>query len=153
MSDMLVQKYTERLAKLLPLARKAYGARTTESPAHEASREYTELLIEYSKEGGSLVRLAKELGVTYASLRRRVSMAASPMRDSRTHSKLEPSEFQAAVKRVQEARKLGTVDYHNQLATEYDRGVSLGKLASALGMTGSYPLYYGVNRSRQRNNH
>ena len=64
MSDTLVQKYTEQLTKLLPLARKAYGARTTESPAHEASRKYTELLIEYSNEGGSLVRLAKELGVT-----------------------------------------------------------------------------------------
>lgn len=152
MSDLILQKYFTPLAKLLPLARQAYGSRDTDSPAHEASRQYTKLLVEYANEGGSLVRLAKELGVTYASLRRRVSMANTPTRSLRTHSKLEPAEFQAAVKRVVEARKISTSAYHDQLAKEYDNGVSLGKLANALGLTGSYPLYYGVNRSRQRAN-
>jgi len=64
---------------------------------------------------------------------------------------MEPAEFQAAVKRIVDARELGTSAYHDQLAKEYDKGLSLGKLANALGLTGSYPLYYGVNRSYQRN--
>ena len=91
MSEAMLQDYAPKLEKLLPLAQKAYGLRTTDSPAHVASREYTNLLKEYYDNGGSLVAMAKELDVAYAGLRRRVFMIDAPMRDARTHSRIEPA--------------------------------------------------------------
>lgn len=149
-STALIEQYEPRLKSLMPLAIKAYGLRSTDSPAHVASREYTGLVKEYYEAGGSLVALAKELGITYASLRRRVVMFDMPSRSDRTHSKTEPQDFELALERIKAARAAGTGEYHRQLLTEYENGVSLGKLASALGLSSSNPLYYGVQRARQR---
>lgn len=150
MSEALLQNYAPKLEKLLPLAHKAYGLRSTESPAHVASREYTALLKEYYDNGGSLVAMAKELDVAYAGLRRRVFMVDAPTRPTRSHSRIEPADFEKAVARVKEAKEFGPERYHQQLLAEYEAGVSLGKLAQALGLSSSNPLYYGVQRARQR---
>ena len=40
-------EYVENIKPLLPLAKRAYGSRNQETPAHEARRRYTELLVEY----------------------------------------------------------------------------------------------------------
>ena len=68
-------EYVEIIKPLLPLAKRAYGSRNQETPAHEASRRYTELLVEYHEKGGSLPKLAKALDVAYSGLSRRVSMS------------------------------------------------------------------------------
>lgn len=150
MSEELVDKYRPDLEKLRPLAVKAYGSRTTDSPAHTASREYTRLLEEYHNAGGSLVVMARELNVTYAGLRRRVLMANAPIRSERTHSKTEAPDFELALERVRAAKSAGSEEYHRQLLTEYENGVSLGKLATALGLSSSNPLYYGVQRAKMQ---
>jgi hypothetical protein len=77
-------------------------------------------------------------------------MIDAPMRDSRTHSKIDPVDFEKAVERVKQAKKTGAEKYHEQLLAEYSSGVSLGKLAQALGLSSSNPLYYGVQRARRR---
>ena len=73
-SHELVEEYALKIEPLLPLAQKAYGARTRLGPHHEASREYTSLLSEFQARGGSLPLLAKRLNVAYAGMRRRVAM-------------------------------------------------------------------------------
>lgn len=150
MSEQLIEDYKSQLESLLPLARKAYGSRQTDSPAHTASQKYTALLKEYYDAGGSLIAMAKELGVAYAGLRRRVIMINSPVRSERTHSQVAPQDFDLAVERVKQAKLTGSEKYHRQLLSEYESGVSLGKLASALGLSSANPLYYGVERARQR---
>jgi len=74
MSNELVEQYAQLIQPHLEDAKKAYGARTQNSPAHNASREYTRLLIEFRNKGGSLPLLAKRLKVAYAGVRRRVVM-------------------------------------------------------------------------------
>ncbi len=63
MNAELVQEYKTKIQPILPLAKKAFGSRNQETPAHDASREYTRLLIEFHKRGGSLPQLAKALKV------------------------------------------------------------------------------------------
>jgi hypothetical protein len=58
MKDALLEQYAPKLAELLPLARKAYGSRDIVSPQHDASREYTRLLVEFYQRGGSLLQLS-----------------------------------------------------------------------------------------------
>jgi hypothetical protein len=146
----LVEEYSNKLEKLMPLAKKAYGSRSNTSPAHDASRQYTYLLKEYYDKGGSLVAMASELGVAYAGLRRRVLTSDVPSLPPRKRSRLTPEETELAIMRIKDAKKKSTEDYHLQLAAEYDTGVSLAKVASALGLSSSQPLYYGVQRSRSR---
>jgi hypothetical protein len=148
MKEQLLSEYADRIKPLLPLAKRAFGARTHDTPAHRASHEYTQLLVEYHEKGGSLLSLAKELGVAYAGLRRRIVTADAPVPEYRGHSKTSPEELADAIERVKKARAAGTDTYHQQLLVEYEAGVSLGKLAVGLGLSGSNPLYYGVHRAR-----
>jgi len=150
MSDTLVREYSGKLEKLLPLAKKAYGSRSNTSPAHVASRQYTNLLKEYYGKGGSLVAMASELGVAYAGLRRRVVTSDLPSLPPRKRSRMTPEETDQAINRIKSAKSKSTEDYHDQLAKEYDNGISLAKVASGLGLSSSQPLYYGVQRSRAR---
>jgi hypothetical protein len=150
MSDTLVREYSGKLEKLLPLAKKAYGSRSNTSPAHDASRQYTNLLKEYYGKGGSLVAMASELGVAYAGLRRRVVTSDLPSLPPRKRSRMTPEETDQAINRIKSAKSKSTEDYHDQLAKEYDNGISLAKVASGLGLSSSQPLYYGVQRSRAR---
>jgi hypothetical protein len=152
MDQNLVQEYRSKIEPILPLAKKAFGARTKSSPAHEASREYTRLLIEYYNRGGSLPKLAKELKVAYAGLRRRVvmnSVAVSAIKAKAT-TKLTADAYVEAAQRVKNAKEKGVNFYHEQLAEEYKAGVSLSRLAKELGLSSAAPLYYGVQRSLQK---
>jgi len=150
MSETLVTEYSDKLQKLLPLAQTAYGSRSNTSPAHVASREYTRLLKEYYEKGGSLVQMAEELEVAYAGLRRRVLNADTPVVPTKSRSRMSAEETEQAIERIRQAKKKGTEEYHEQLALEYDNGVSLAKVASGLSLSSSQPLYWGVSRARTR---
>lgn len=150
--DDLLEEYKSKIEPLLPMAKKAYGSRSNESPEHQASRQYTQLLTEYYAKGGSLVAMANELGVVYAGLRRRVTTADLPVREARSRSRMDQPEVDAAVERIKAAKAKGVEEYHAQIAEEYDNGISLARVAAGLGISGSGPLYYAVNTARLREN-
>ena len=135
---------------ILPLAKKAYGSREQTTPAHDASREYTRLLTEFHTKGGSLPQLAKELDVAYAGVRRRVVMQDVSVSTVKPRTRAKTEELSEAVIRVKTAKGLSVDEYHDQLAKEYESGVSLAALARSLGLSSAAPLYYGVQRSLQR---
>lgn len=148
MNSELVIKYKTKIEALFPLAKKAYGSRKQETPAHKASREYTRLLVEFSSLGGNLPELAKVLKVAYPGLRRRIIMEKVSISDIQQHRKADISELPEAIKRIRESRENGgSVFYHNQLLKEYINGFSLQDLAKGLGLNSAAPLYYGVQRS------
>lgn len=150
MTEQLVDDYASKLKELLPLARRAYGSRSTVSPQHDASREYTRLLVEYYKAGGSLISISKALGVTYAGVRRRVTTSEITPSTKRNRSKATPEEVAEAAKRILEVKNNGSVEeYHEALRHEYeDNGISLTKIAKAMGLSSANPLYYGVSRTK-----
>ena len=153
MKDELLETYGLQMAQLLPLARKAYGSRDTISPQHDASREYTRLAVEFYAKGGSLLALAKYLGVTYAGLRRRVITDEVPVAKTRNRSKATPEEVAEAVSRILSARSVDTDHYHKQLRVEYETNkISLAKIAKAMGLSSANPLYYAVNRTKIQDN-
>jgi hypothetical protein len=150
-SNELVKQYAPLLKELLPLARQAYGSRNTVSPQHDASREYTRLLVEYYEKGGSLIAISKAVGVTYAGVRRRVTTAEVAPATKRIRSKATPEQVAEAVERIKIAKNKSVEDYHESLRHEYeDNGVSLTKIAKALGLSSSNPLYYGVARTKMK---
>jgi hypothetical protein len=152
MSENLINEYSPKLAELLPLARRAYGSRDTKSPQHDASREYTRLLVEFYGKGGSLIDLASSLGVTYAGIRRRVTtFEAEPVPKKRMRSRATEQQLADAVERIKIAKLKSVEEYHESLRQEYeDNGISLTKIAKALGLSSSNPLYYGVSRTKLR---
>lgn len=148
----LVEQYAEKIQPILSLAQKAYGARTRLGPEHEASREYTLLLSEFQSKGGSLPLLAKHLGVNYAGVRRRVAMkdiSASSFKPNTTRKTEE--DINESIERVLYAKSQGTDAYHDQLAKEYRTGIAISVLAKKMGLSSASPLYYGIQRSIQRN--
>jgi transposase len=145
----LVAEYAPRLIELLPLARKAYGSRNTKSPQHDASREYTRLLVDYYNRGGSLIAIAQAVGVTYAGVRRRVTTVNIEPATKRVRSKATPEQLAEAVERIKIAKEKTVEEYHEALRHEYeDNGISLTKIAKGLGLSSSNPLYYGVARTK-----
>ena len=147
----LVAQYKAKIEPLFPLAKKAYGSRSQNTPAHKASREYTRLLVEFYSLGGSLPELAKALKVAYPGLRRRVVMESVSISNIKPQKKANRSELPAAVERVKIARQSGDVStYHKQLAEEYKNGFSLQDIAKGLGLGSAAPLYYGAQRSLQK---
>ena len=147
----LVAQYKAKIEPLFPLAKKAYGSRFQNTPAHKASREYTRLLVEFYSMGGSLPELAKALKVAYPGLRRRVVMESVSISNIKPQKKASRSELPAAVERVKIARQSGDVStYHKQLAEEYKNGFSLQDIAKGLGLGSAAPLYYGAQRSLQK---
>lgn len=151
MTDELTLQYAKKIKPILPLAKKAYGSRNQNTPQHKASRQYTELLLEYYDKGGSLPQLAEELDVAYAGLRRRIVMKDVTVESVKPKRiKYTEKEIQAAAKRVEKARDKSVEDYHDQLAEEYVRGIPLSNLAREIGLSSAAPLYYGVQRSLQR---
>lgn len=151
-NNKLVEQYAPLLEELFPLARRAYGSRNTASPQHDASREYTRLLVEYYNLGGSLIDISKALGVTYAGVRRRVTTVDIAPTKKRVRSKATPEEVASASFRILEIKNNGSVEeYHEALRHEYeDNGISLNKIAKALGLSSSNPLYYGVARTKMK---
>jgi hypothetical protein len=151
MSQQLVEEYASRIEPLLPLAKKAYGSKSQNTPAHEASREYTRLLAEFQSKGGSLPMLAKKLNVAYAGVRRRVVMSDVTVSAVRPKTRLKEQNIQSAAQRVLAAKETNVDAYHDQLAEEYKNGISLSNLAKEMKLSSAAPLYYGVQRSLQRN--
>ena len=150
MSNELVEEYAKMIAPILPQAKRAYGARNQVSPAHQASREYTRLLTEFYNKGGSLPLLAKKLNVAYAGVRRRVVMNDVSVSSYKPKVRLKNQDIKSAAMRVTSARQKDGDLYHDQLAEEYQAGISLSNLAKELGLSSAAPLYYGVQRSLQR---
>ena len=153
MTEELTAVYAEKLKPTVESAKKACGSRTQDTPNHAISREYTAHLREYYEQGGNLVALAKELGVAYSGIRRRVFLSAVIITSGsgRKHSTSTQQEIDDAVARVKRAKAAGTRQYHAQLATEYlQNGVSLGKIAQGLGIKNASPLYYAVQRHQKR---
>lgn len=152
-SDELIEEYGPRLRDLGPLARRAFGARTSTSPAHDASREYTRLLVEFHERGGNLAQLARELGVAYSGLRRRVFTADVPSvrrTKSALTEKVTTDMIDEAVDRVSRAKSASSTLYHEQLYLEFERGIPMNVLAKRLGISNAAPLYYGVQAHSKR---
>jgi chromosome segregation and condensation protein ScpB len=152
MEFSVFEEYAQKLKELLPLARRAYGSRSVDSPQHDASREYTRLVVEYYRRGGSLINLAQALGVTYAGLRRRVITAEISAPKKRNYSRASQEQSVEAFNRIMRVKELGTVEaYHEALRHEYeDNGISLTKIAKLMGLSSANPLYYGVARTKMR---
>ena len=147
----LVVEYTDKITPILPLAKKAYGSRSQTTPAHEASRRYTDLLVEFQEKGGSLPQLAASLKVAYPGLRRRVVMRDVSISSIKPKTRATKQENIDASQRVKAAKEIGVDQYHDQLAEEYRKGVSLSAMARELGLSSAAPLYYGVQSSLKRN--
>jgi hypothetical protein len=153
MSLELVEEYKTKIDPILDQAKRANGSRKKSTPQHEASRQYTELLLEFRERGGSLPKLADALGVAYSGIRRRVVMSSVSVEDIKPKTKISRTEeeIQNAIERVKDARSQGMLAYHEQLRVEYMDGFHLSTLAKRLGLSGAAPLYYGVQRAIQRN--
>jgi hypothetical protein len=151
MSQELVEEYAVLIEPILPIAKKAYGSRTQDTPAHDASREYTRLLTEFYSKGGSLPLLAKRLHVAYAGVRRRVVMNDISVSLVKPKIRVKDQDIRSSALRVNKAKAQDVDAYHDQLAEEYRAGISLSNLAKELGLSSAAPLYYGVQRSIQRN--
>jgi len=149
-TDKLLSDYKKKIEPILPLAKKAFGSRLHTTPAHDASRKYTALLKEYYEKGGSLVAMANELGVAYAGIRRRVLTAGIDALPSRKRSSLTEAQTEKGIERIKKAKAKSPEAYHSALQAEYEKGISLAKVAKALGISSSQPLYYGVQRSLAR---
>jgi transposase-like protein len=148
--DKLLDTYAKKIKPILPLAKKAFGSRAHTTPAHNASRQYTQLLVEYYSKGGSLVAMANELDVAYAGIRRRILTADQEILPSRKRSTLTEAQVQKGIERIKKAKEKSPEAYHAALAAEYDKGISLAKVADALGISSSQPLYWGIQRARVR---
>jgi hypothetical protein len=152
MNEELLEQYRALIEPILPLAKKAFGSRSQNTPAHDASREYTILLIEYHSKGVSLPALAKSLNVAYPGMRRRVVMDSISLAEIKPQKKAKKSELPSAIQRVKDAREIGAGAYHNQLAEEYKNGFSLQDIAKGLGLSSAAPLYYGAQRALKKSN-
>jgi hypothetical protein len=65
--------------------------------------------------------------------------------------RVKDQDVRSAALRVNRAKSENVDSYHDQLAQEYRAGISLSNLAKELGLSSAAPLYYGVQRSLQRN--
>ena len=150
MNEETFEYYAIQMEPLLPLARTAYGSRATKSPQHDASREYTRLLVEFYRSGGSLIKLAARLKVTYAGIRRRILTDEIEAKPKGKNSMSNDLEIQQAATRVRFAHTTGGSEgYHEQIRYEYEvNKISLAKLAKNLGLSSANPHYYALNRSR-----
>jgi hypothetical protein len=146
MKDELLNEYADQLATLLPLAKRAYGSRATQSPQHDASREYTRLLVEFYSKGGSLLQLASRIGVTYAGIRRRVLTAEIPPQPKGRSSKATDSMIQHRAEMLKKIQETGDTErYHEAIYQMYAvENISLAKIAKAMGLSSANPLYYAV---------
>lgn len=148
----LVEEYAQKIEPHLEMAKKAYGARGQETPEHNASREYTRLLVEYYDRGGSLSALGRRIKVSYPGIRRRVITSDVNIAQIKPKEKVPVArqDIYGAASRVKSAKEISVDAYHDQLRREYEAGISLSRLAQELGLSSAAPLYYGVQRSLQR---
>ena len=145
----LVETYTNSITQLMSLASKARGPRTGNSIEQKASDEFSNLVLEYIKLGGMIQDLADSLGVSYHTLRRRAKNAATPAHRA-PNSKRTSDEYTLAIHRLNLAKQMSTVDYHEQILREYEDGFSMNRMAKLMGVSSPYPLYYGLQTARER---
>jgi lambda repressor-like predicted transcriptional regulator len=148
--EEITEKYADKIAPHLELAKRAFGLRGQATPAHVASAKYTELVKEYYAKGGSLVALADKLGVAYSGLRRRVFTSAIPPVARKNRSRATEETIAKAMESILKARETSTEDYHQELHDAYHAGISLATVSKALGLSSSAPLYYAVQRHAMR---
>ena len=94
------------------------------------------------------MKLAEELGVTYAGMRRRVVNADVPASSGRPRKRFPQEVYDGAVAEILAAKSTNTESYHKCLEKHYDAGLSLTKIAKDMGLSSAMPLYYGVNRMK-----
>jgi hypothetical protein len=135
----LVEEYAEQIRPLLPLAAKAVGAQSPDSPARMASDKVNTLIREYMDEkGGNMTHLSHELvgDITLAGLRRRLRAArgktlgtfsTSPKRGTS-----DPERVKAAADQIRQARALGSKPYRDAVRSVYSDNVSLSAVADEL---------------------
>lgn len=145
----LLDEYEALILPHLELAKRAYGSRDTVSPQHDASREYTRLLCEFYEKGGSLLDMAKRLGVQYAGIRRRVTTRDLIPSSHRPRKKFSDEVYAEAVKECLTAKLETSYEYHLTLTKWYDYGLSMARVAREMGLSSANPLLYGVNRIRK----
>lgn len=146
----ILNRYVAEARALAPEAQKAFGSRATASHNHKVSKEFTTLMVKYVEEGGSLIKMAEALNMTYPALRRRVMTANVTPLPRSTRSKAPAYEYTRAASHLNTLKKVSTISYHDAIKEEYDRGLSLNKLATYMGLKSAYPLYYGLNNARMR---
>ena len=151
-SDELTLRYAKKIEPHLELAKKAYGLRNQDTPAHRASNKYTQLEKEYYEKGGSLVALADELGVAYSGLRRRIFTLSTATDTRKPRSRATEETTNKALTAILKARDTSTEKYHAELYKAYHAGVSLAKISKGLKLSSSAPLYYAVQRHEIRLN-
>lgn len=149
-ADELTLRYAKKIEPHLELAKRAYGLRNQDTPAHRASNKYTQLVKEYYDKGGSLVALAEELGVAYSGLRRRIFTLSTTSDTRKPRSKATEETTQKALTAILKARDTSTERYHAELYKAYHAGVSLAKISKGLKLSSSAPLYYAVQRHEIR---
>jgi len=151
-NDALIDEYIDELTELLPLAKRAYGAKDQDTPNHEASRRYTQVLCEYHERGGSLIAIAQRLGVAYSGIRRRIYTADVPSvkRTRLPGGKVDAATVAEAAQRVKVAKDISPSEYHKQLHAEFAAGIPMNMLARQLGISNAAPLYYGVQSYERR---
>lgn len=143
-----IEAYATRIAPLLPLATKAYGSRDSVSPQHDASRAYTKILVEYDAAGGSLPKLAKLLGVTSASMRRRVTNANLPPTPKHVRVEYTDEQYAQTVDQIRDCKDAGMDYYHDKLLEVQEAGYSFARIAREMELSSAFPLYYGADRAR-----
>lgn len=148
--QLILNKFIDRAQALAPLAKEAFGSRATDSYAHDISREFTFLLVQYVGDGGSLQMMADALGMSYPALQRRVKTYKVVPLNRSTRSKAPVYEYTRASEHLNKLKKISTFAYHEAIKEEYDRGLSMNKLAKYMGLKSAYPLYYGLNNARMR---
>lgn len=144
-SEQLVGKYLPELRLLKDQATKACGSRYTVSPTHNASRRYTELVAEYVDSGGSLLRLADALGVSYSSLHRRATTKVIKPVPRKPASVRTDTEHKDRAQHLKLMSIMGTQEeYYKEIKSAYDDGYSMNKLAHHMDQSSAYPLYYAL---------
>lgn len=148
MTDELLDEYEAKILPVLELAKKAYGSRSTASPQHDASRQYTQYLVEYYSKGGSILKLASRIDVTYAGIRRRITTSEIPAKPKGKRSRATKETMMLAAIDIATAKASGdTEKYHEAIYDAYEiQGISLAKIAKALGLSSANPLYYAVSK-------
>lgn len=147
----LVAEYAAKIIPLLPLAKRAFGSRDLDTPQHEASREYTRLLVEFYEKKGSLLDLQKATGATYAGMRRRITTAELPVSERSTKPKPSEAEHITAVKTIISAKHGVSVEaYHETLRRYHEANYSMSIISKYMGLSSANPLYYGINRAKLR---
>ena len=145
-----IEAYAVRIRPLLDDAKKAYGSRDTVSPQHDASREYTKILVEYCDEDGSLPKLADTLGVSYAGMRRRVNNATLPPVPKVKRVQYSDAEYVTIIEEIRDCQVVGTDCYHDKLLSVKEAGYSFSRIARDMQLSSTYTLYYGSDRARAR---